>query len=109
MEVNLNHGYTNNIILKKKSMEEKLEKGTIIEVKVPNVENPIKALVLDTIVCESVDTGESLMLICYAQKRLFKVSCRYYERYHKYNGHYRYDYEGIITDYCEIPDTPLDV
>lgn len=87
-------------------MKEKLGKGAIIEVKVPNVENPIKALVLDIIECESVDTGESLMLICYAQKRLFKVSCRYY---YKYNGCYRYDYEGIITEYCEIPGTPLDI
>ena len=79
--------------------DKKIEKGTIIEVKVPNVEKPIKALVLDIIECESVDTGESLMLICYAQKRLFKVSCRYYDRYYKYNGCYRYDYEGIIKDY----------
>lgn len=91
-------------------MEEKIEKGTIIEVKVPNVENAIKALVLDIIECESVDTGKSLMLICYAQKRLFKVSCKYYDGYYKnYSGYHGYKYEGIITDYCEIPGMPLDI
>lgn len=72
-----NYFYYNN----KKTME-KIEKGTIIEVKVPNIEKPIKAVVLDVIVTGDYEGDFSTITyytyILYAQKRLFKASnkCR---------------------------------
>lgn len=104
---------------------EKIERGTIIEVKVPNVEKPIKAVVLDVIV-----TGESEGSFCatayytyilYAQKRLFKVSneCQRVichsitedgelidEMFENWSD---FTYDGIIIDYCEIPSIPSDL
>lgn len=41
---------------------EKIEKGTIIEVKIPNVEKPIKAVVLDII---STYTYEEILTILF--------------------------------------------
>lgn len=96
---------------------EKIEKGTIIEVKVPNVEKPIKAVVLDVTEFDIMDTVRGVSLICYAQKRLFKVSYKYCFRAildsnnHSYEDgeYYNYKYEGIIVDYCEIPEIPSDL
>ena len=45
---------------------EKIERGTIIEVKVPNVEKPIKAVVLDVTEFDIMDTVRGVSLICYA-------------------------------------------
>ena len=104
---------------------EKIERGTIIEVKVPNVEKPIKAVVLDVIV-----SGESEGSFCattyytyilYAQKRLFKASneCQrgiytsiiedgepIDEMFENWSD---FTYDGIIIDYCEIPEIPSDL
>ena len=101
---------------------EKIERGTIIEVKVPNVEEPIKAVVLDVIV-----SGESEEDFCvtayytyilYAQKRLFKASnkCRRgtYDSITEdgkpiedmFEDWSDFTYDGIIVDYCEIPSIP---
>ena len=104
---------------------EKIERGTIIEVKVPNVEKPIKAVVLDVIA-----SGESEEDFCvttyytyilYAQKRLFKVSneCQrgintsfteegepIGEMFENWSD---FTYDGIIIDYCEIPEIPSDI
>lgn len=57
---------------------EKIEKGTIIEIKVPNIEKSIKAVVLD-IISTSTYKGDFsdttyYTYILYAQKRIFKMS-----------------------------------
>ena len=104
---------------------EKIERGTIIEVKVPNVEKPIKAVVLDVIA-----SGESEGSFCvttyytyilYAQKRLFKASneCQrgictsitedgepIEEMFENWSD---FTYDSIIIDYCEIPEIPSDL
>ena len=104
---------------------EKIEKGTIIEVKVPNVENPIKAVVLDIIVNDNYEGSFSTITyytyILYAQKRLFKASnkCRrgtctsitedgepIEEMFENWSD---FTYNGIIIDYCEIPAIPSDI
>ena len=98
-------------------IKEEIKKGAIIKVKVPNVENPIKALVLDVTEFSCMGCMEELSLICYAQKRLFKVSyvygfsdklddnhCTYVEFEHPCQR-----YEGIIADYCEIPNLPVNI
>lgn len=87
-------------------IKEEIKKGTIIEVKVPNVENPIKALVLDITRFNLLYKIEGLSLICYAQKRLFKVSCKYKYKTPEVGKYYDFEYEGIIVDYCEIPNIP---
>ena len=51
---------------------EKIERGTIIEVKVPNVEKPIKAVVLDVIENATSNYSACYVYILYAQKRIFK-------------------------------------
>lgn len=55
---------------------EKFEKGTIIEVNLPNVEKPIKAVVLDIIPTSTYEGDFSNITyytyILYAQKKLFK-------------------------------------
>lgn len=104
---------------------EKIERGTIIEVKVPNVEKPIKAVVLDVIVTDSYEEGFSTITyytyILYAQKRLFKASnkCRrgtcdsiteegelIEDMFEDWSD---FTYDGIITNYCEIPEIPSDI
>ena len=104
---------------------EKIEKGTIIEVKVPNVENPIKAVVLDIIVSGESEGDFSVTAyytyILYAQKRLFKASneCQrgintsftedgepIDEMFENWSD---FTYNGIIIDYCEIPAIPSDI
>ena len=52
---------------------EKIEKGTIIEIEVPNVEKPIKAVVLDVIENGTGDYSACYIYILYAQKRVFKA------------------------------------
>ena len=103
----------------------KIEKGAIIEIKVPNVEKPIKAVVLDIIVTGEYEGDFSTITyytyILYAQKRLFKASnkCR--------RGTYTsiteegepiedmfedwsdFTYDDIIVDYCEIPEISSDI
>lgn len=51
---------------------EKIEKGTIIEVNLPNVEKPIKAVVIPTFTYEG--NFNNTIHYTYAQKRLFKMS-----------------------------------
>lgn len=94
-----------------------IEKGQIIEITVPNVEKPIKTVVLDVTEFDIMDTVRGVSLICYAQKRLFKISYKYCFRVmldsnnHPYKDgeYYNYKYEGIIVEHCEIPDIPSDI
>ena len=101
---------------------EKIERGTIIEVKVPNVEKPIKAVVLDIISGESegnFSVTTYYTYILYAQKRLFKISNKCQrgictsitedgepieEMFENWSD---FTYNSIIIDYCEIPAIPL--
>lgn len=96
-----------------------IEKGQIIEITVPNIENPIKAVVLDVIGYTTGSNSNHYECIMYAQKRLFKASFEL-----TWSIEYSYDdesdtseevevdyysdlkYEGIIVDYCEIPSIP---
>ena len=99
-----------------------IEKGQIVEMAVPNVEHPIKAVVLDVI--EYPTDGNSVHYECimYAQKRLFKASFEYnwsiedsydedLDTSEEVEVHWYSDlkYEDIIVDYCEIPDIPSDI
>ena len=104
---------------------EKIEKGIIIEIKVPNVEKPIKAVVLDVIVTGAYEGDFSTITyytyILYAQKRLFKASnkCRRgtYTSITEEGALIEDMFEdwsdftcvGIIVDYCEIPEIPSDI
>lgn len=104
---------------------EKIEKGTIIEVKIPNVEKPIKAVVLDIISTFTYEGNFNNTIhytyILYAQKRLFKMSNEYqYGMNESYTEegeliseifeHWsNLTYDGIIVDYCEIPEMPSDL
>ena len=104
---------------------EKIEKGTIIEIKVPNVEKSIKAVVLDIIPTSTYEGDFSdithYTYILYAQKRIFKMSneCQYgmNESYTEegepisemFEHWSNLTYDGIIVDYCEIPEMPLDL
>ena len=99
-----------------------VEKGQIIEINVPNVEKPIKAVVLDVIGYSTGDNSAHYECILYAQKRLFKASFEHnwaiedsYDddddtpeevEVHWYS---KLNYGGIIIDYCEIPGTPSDI
>lgn len=98
---------------------EPIEKGLIIEIIVPNVEKPIKAVVLDVIGYCIGGNSAHYECILYAQKRLFKASFEHdwsiedsYDEnldtseeveVHWYS---KLNYGGIIIDYCEIPDIP---
>lgn len=95
---------------------QKIEKGIIIEIKVPNVEKPIKAVVIDTIY-HIVDNRECFgTLILYAQKRLFKAECigwkvEDYNELGETTMFWEYGephYKDIIVDYCEIPSIASD-
>ncbi len=100
---------------------EKFEKGTIIEIKVPNVENPIKAIILDVIAYNGGDYCSEYKYILYAQKKLFKASnsCHWglftYETEdgkiegEEYENWTDFHYEGIIVDCCYIPEVPLEL
>lgn len=99
-----------------------VEKGQIIEITVPNVEKPIKAVVLDVIGYSTGDNSAHYECIMYAQKRLFKASFEYnwsiedsydedLDTSEEVEVNYYSDlkYEGIIVEYCEIPDIPSDI
>lgn len=91
---------------------EKIEKGSIIEIKVPNVEAPIKAVVLDVIEITMSDYSAYYVYILYAQKRIFKASnwCHWgVEEQERYEDWSSLTYNGIIIDYCEIPGIPSDI
>ena len=93
---------------------EKIEKGTIIEVKVPNVEKPIKAVVLDVIEIEhdTSDCSACYVYILYAQKRIFKAFNWCHWGINEKEGYEDWSdltYDGIIVDYCEIPSIPSDI
>ena len=96
-----------------------IEKGQIVEITIPNVENPIKAVVLDVIGYTTGSNSNHYECIMYAQKRLFKASFELaWSIEYSYNDdsntpeevevYYYSDlkYEGIIVDYCEIPSIP---
>lgn len=97
-----------------------IKKGQIVEITVPNIEHPIKAVVLDIIEFYIGSNNSHYECIMYAQKRLFKASFEYtwsvevsyldeikdYTEVHYYSD---LKYEGIIVEYCEIPDMPLDI
>ena len=98
-----------------------VEKGQIIEITVPNVEKPIKAVVLDVIGYYTGGNGVHYKCIMYAQKKLFKASFEYnwsiensydedLDTSEEVEVNYYSDlkYEGIIVEYCEIPDIPSD-
>ena len=99
-----------------------IEKGSIIEIKVPNVENPIKAVVLDVIGYCTGGNSAHYECILYAQKRLFKASFEHdWSIEDNYDGdddisesvevhwYSKLNYKGIIVDYCEIPGIPSDI
>ena len=91
---------------------EKIERGTIIEVKVPNVEKPIKAVVLDVIENATSDYSACYVYILYAQKRIFKAFnwCHWgINEQGDYEDWSDFTYDGIIIDYCEIPEIPSDL
>ena len=103
----------------------KIERGTIVEVEVPNVEKPIKAVVLDVIATGDYEgdfsTTTYYTYILYAQRRLFKVSnkCKRgtYDSITEdgkpiedmFEDWSDFTYDGIIVDYCEIPEIPSDI
>lgn len=94
-----------------------IEQGHFIKVKVPHVEEPIKAVVLDITITDVIPSGHRAYLICYAQKRVFKVSYKYFSSIklnamgnpYKWESTPEYSYEGIIIEYCEIPRMPTDI
>ena len=99
-----------------------VERGKIVEITVPNVEHPIKAIVLDIIGYPTDGNSAHYKCIMYAQKRLFKASFEY-----NWFIEYSYDkdpdtseevevnyysdlkYEEIIVEYCEIPGIPSNI
>ena len=82
-----------------------IEKGQIIKMAVPNVEHPIKAVVLDVIEYSTGSNSAHYTCIMYAQKRLFKASFEYNWSI-EYSYYSNLKYEGIIVEYCEIPAIP---
>ena len=97
-----------------------IEKGSIIKITVPNVEKPIKAVVLDVIGYCTGDNSAHYECILYAQKRLFKASFEHdwsIEDSHdddipesvEVHWYSKLNYGGIIIDYCEIPGIPSDI
>lgn len=97
--------------------EQHIEKGQIVEITIPNIEHPIKAVVLDTIGYSTGGNSAHYICIMYAQKRLFKASFEHnWSIEDSYDDdintskereiHYYYSdlkYEEIIVEYCEIP------
>lgn len=92
---------------------DKIEKGTIIEVKVPDAEKPIKAVVLDVIENYSSSYSACYVYILYAQKKIFKAFnwCNWGvdDEGESYENWSDFTYNGIIIDYCEIPAIPSDI
>lgn len=91
---------------------EKIERGTIIEVNLPNIEKPIKAVVLDVIENGTGDYSACYTYILYAQKSVFKAFnwCHWgVNEQGSYEDWSDFTYGGIIIDYCEIPEMPSDL
>lgn len=90
---------------------EKIEKGSIVEIKVPNVEKPIKAVVLDVIQNGGGNYHSEYIYILYAQNRLFKAfnCCHWGTTDEPYEEWSDFCYDGVIIDYCEIPSIPSDI
>ena len=99
-----------------------IEKGQILEITAPNVEHPIKAVVLDVIECPTSPNSAHYECIMYAQKRLFNASFEYnwsiedsydedLDTSEEVEVHYYSDlkYEEIIVEYCEIPGIPSNI
>ena len=99
-----------------------IEKGYIVEMTVPNVEHPIKAVVLDVIGYPTGGNSAHYECIMYAQKRLVKASFEYnwsiedsydsdLDTSEEVEVHYysNLKYEGIIVEYCEIPNIPSNI
>ena len=100
-----------------------IEKGLIIEITVPNIEHPVKAVVLDVIGYSTGDNSAHYVCIMYAQKRLFKASFEYNwsiensygddpdtpEEEVEIDYYSNLKYEGIIVEYCDIPTIPSDI
>lgn len=98
-----------------------IEKGQIVEMTVPNVKNPIKAVVLDVTGYSIGGNSTSYKCIMYAQKRLFKASFMhnwsvelsydednpYMSEEVEFNYYSNLIYEGIIVEYCDIPAIPF--
>ena len=97
-----------------------IKKGQTVKIKVPHVEEPIEAKVLDIIGYQTGGNSAHYECIMYAQNRIFRASFElnwtiedsYDEdlntsenvEVHYYSS---LKYEGIIVEYCEIPDIPL--
>lgn len=96
----------------------KLEKGQIIEINIPEVEKPVKAIVLDVIQTNTIEGDFSATsyytYILYSGNKLFKISnkCQYVigksytEEGEPISGEFEHwsdlQYDGIIVDNCEI-------
>ena len=89
---------------------------------VPNVEHPIKAIVLDVIGYPTDGNSAHCECIMYAQKRLFRASFEYNwsieDSYDEdldtleeveVNDYSDLKYEEIIVEYCEIPGIPSNI
>ena len=99
-----------------------VKKGETIKIKVPHVEEPIEAKVLDIIGYQTGGNSAHYECIMYAQKRLFKASFEYnwyiedsydedFDAPEEVEVHYYSDlkYEEIIVEYCEIPGIPSNI
>ena len=96
-----------------------VKKGQTVKIKIPHVEEPIEAKVLDII--EYQVGGNSIQCECimYAQNRLFRASSEFNwsiesiyddvstipEKEVEVRYYSNLKYEGIIAEYCIIPDT----
>lgn len=100
-----------------------VKKGETIKIKVPHVKKHIKAKVLDIIGYQTDSHSNHYECILYAQNRLFRASFElnwYIEPVYDNDSdipveeveiHYysNLKYEGIIVEYCEIPDISSDI
>ena len=94
-----------------------VKKEETIKIKVPHVEEPIKAKVLDIIGYQTGSNSAHYECIMYAQNRIFRASFELNWYIYDENldtsedveVHYysNLKYERIIVEYCEIPDIPL--
>lgn len=87
----------------------------IIEVKVPNINKPIKAIVLDIIgiPCKEsqFDNIEYCYFILYAQNRIFSVTVTHVSYYDEnnveINKYLNFEYNKIICEYCIISSADI--
>lgn len=100
-----------------------VKKGETIKIKVPHVKKHIKAKVLDIIEYQTGSNSTHYECIMYAQNRIFRASFElnwYIEPVYDNDSdipveeveiHYysNLKYEGIIVEYCEIPDISSDI